>query len=788
MNLSNIFRALVLTQVILGLVAFTIAERNPVLLLVVGGLAALSWAISEGPTGRPLPHWAVMIGAMGAVAWLLVDLVRQQGQVPLATGHFIMWLQVVMLYGKKTNREYGELLVLSVLLMVSASAFSAELIYGVMLIGYCVLTLFTVLVFHLKVTTDGVAENNRRAAPDPALVSPPNPVRGRGYRWHFRATALGVGAAVAGLSALIFIAIPRSGDPSLNADMGGKGAGGKTGFSARVSMSDGGPGEPTNRDPVLHFYLEQDNVRIDPASNPDFKYLLRGAMLDSFDPATGIWQRSQASASQDIRVDMKPDGLTLLPRVEAGDATLAIVQIRRRDEPNVFTFFSPDWAYIPEAKQMIFNPVDRQIAINDAKLKTFEYRVNCLATKAPQETQELLAKWQQARAAGKTEGFLKPVPELTESELNEEKKKEKALKASQIGKYARGMRAKTDALEKFTLKVLDGYGLKRNPDLIKDDNDPLIAQALCDYLQKNYEYKTDSKTVPRGKDPVLYFLEDEKSGHCERFAGALAGMARSVGMTARVVTGFLSADYNTVGKYYLARQSNAHAWVEIYDANLGWITFDPTPASAVSGFREPMGWGRWVNDFYDHYQYRWISTVITYDSVARERVMGDVTESMTEIGGGGSWMSSAIDWAQKRLQGWQLDKVTLSLIVIIMLALAMGVGLLVRIAYVRRQRMTALQLTALPRAQRRQLASRLKFYLQMLDMLERHGYNRPSWQSPFGYAKDLAKRSPAISKPVVQLTELFYEIRFGYRDMDAERKEKVATTLQELEKALMARA
>ncbi len=782
MNLSNIFRALVLTQVILGLLAFTIAERNPVLLLVVGGLAALSWAISEGPTGRPLPHWAVMLGAMGAVAWLLVDLVRQQGQVPLATGHFIMWLQVVMLYGRKTNREYGELLVLSVLLMVSASAFSSELIYGVMLIVYCVLTLFTVLVFHLKVTTDGVTENNRRAAPDPALVSAPNPVRGRGYRWHFRAMAVVVGSSVAGLSALIFIAIPRSGDPNFNADMGGKGSGGKTGFSTRVSMSDGGPGEATNRDPVLHFYLEQDGVRIDPASNPDFKYLLRGAMLDNFDPNTGIWQRSQASASQDIRVDMKAEGLTLLPRVEAGDPTLAIVQIRRREEPNVFTLWSPDWIYIEGAKQMIFNPVDRQVAINDAKLKSFEYRINCLSTNATQESQELLAKWQQARKDGKTEGFLKDFSSLP-PELPE-----KSLKPSQIGRYARGMRAKTDALKDYTLKVLEGYGLTRDSERVRDDNDPLIAQALCDYLQKNYEYKTDTKSVPRGKDPVMYFLEDDKSGHCERFAGTLAGMARSVGMTARVVTGFLSADYNTVGKYFLARQSNAHAWVEVYDANQGWITFDPTPPAAVSGFREPMGWNRWLSDFYDHYQYRWVSTVITYDSVARERVMGDVTESVTEIGGTGSWMNSAVEWFSKKLSGWQVDRVTLILIVIIMLALTMGVGLLVRIAYVRRQRMTALQLTALPRAQRRQLASRLKFYLQMLDMLERHGYNRPSWQSPFGYAKDLAKRSPAISKPVVQLTELFYEIRFGYRDMDTERKERVASTLQELEKALMARA
>src|SRR5690606_3214903 len=107
-----------------------------------GAVGTLSWYVTEGPSGRPLPRWVMNIGALAAVGWLVFDLYRQQ-DVVLAMGHFTMWLQILLLYTQKSNREYGQLLVLSLLQMVGASVVSVSMLYGLLLAAYSVLALLT---------------------------------------------------------------------------------------------------------------------------------------------------------------------------------------------------------------------------------------------------------------------------------------------------------------------------------------------------------------------------------------------------------------------------------------------------------------------------------------------------------------------------------------------------------------------------------------------------------------------------------------------------------------------
>ena len=71
-----------------------------------------------------------------------------------------------------------------------------------------------------------------------------------------------------------------------------------------------------------------------------------------------------------------------------------------------------------------------------------------------------------------------------------------------------------------------------------------------------------------------FLVGESNSGHCEVFAAALTAMARSIGMKARVVTGYRAGEYNRIGGYYIVRQSNAHAWTEIHLGPRGWKTFD----------------------------------------------------------------------------------------------------------------------------------------------------------------------------------------------------------------------
>ena len=86
-------------------------------------------------------------------------------------------------------------------------------------------------------------------------------------------------------------------------------------------------------------------------------------------------------------------------------------------------------------------------------------------------------------------------------------------------------------------------------------------------------------------------------------------MLRAVGIPARYVTGFLPGEYNDVGGDYIIRQSDAHAWVEVYFPGYGWITFDPTPpGDAKSG-----GLFARIGLYWDWFQFAWSEWIVNYD-------------------------------------------------------------------------------------------------------------------------------------------------------------------------------
>jgi len=107
------------------------------------------------------------------------------------------------------------------------------------------------------------------------------------------------------------------------------------------------------------------------------------------------------------------------------------------------------------------------------------------------------------------------------------------------------------------------------------------ASSIEDFLVKNYRYSLSVERPPEGVTPIEGFLFYSRKGYCEHFATAMVLMLRSIGIPARLVTGFLGGERNDLGDYYLIRQSDAHSWVEAF-INDRWITFDPTPPVAAS--------------------------------------------------------------------------------------------------------------------------------------------------------------------------------------------------------------
>jgi hypothetical protein len=123
-----------------------------------------------------------------------------------------------------------------------------------------------------------------------------------------------------------------------------------------------------------------------------------------------------------------------------------------------------------------------------------------------------------------------------------------------------------------------------------DDMDYVHA-VLDMFSQQEFFY---TLTPPRlAENSVDEFLFDTKRGFCGHYASAFAMLMRAAGIPARVVTGYQGGTYNRFAGYWLVRQSNAHAWDEIWIEGRGWVRIDPTSAVAPQrvepGLSDPTG-------------------------------------------------------------------------------------------------------------------------------------------------------------------------------------------------------
>jgi hypothetical protein len=123
------------------------------------------------------------------------------------------------------------------------------------------------------------------------------------------------------------------------------------------------------------------------------------------------------------------------------------------------------------------------------------------------------------------------------------------------------------------------------------ENEFDAVMALTKYLQSNFQYSQQLGHVPAGRDPVDWFLFDVKIGYCEQFATAETLMLRSLGIPARLATGYSTGDYDPVLDQSVVREHDAHAWVEVWFAGHGWVPVDPSPGfSALAATQFPSHW------------------------------------------------------------------------------------------------------------------------------------------------------------------------------------------------------
>ncbi|HUA78788.1 MAG TPA: DUF3488 and transglutaminase-like domain-containing protein [Dyella sp.] len=108
------------------------------------------------------------------------------------------------------------------------------------------------------------------------------------------------------------------------------------------------------------------------------------------------------------------------------------------------------------------------------------------------------------------------------------------------------------------------------------DDAAIIRAALTMFHNDGFSYTL--LPAPLGHDAVDDFLFNTHEGFCEHYASAFTILMRAAGIPARVVTGYQGGYWNTIGQYLLVRNSDAHAWSEVWLEGHGWVRVDPTAA------------------------------------------------------------------------------------------------------------------------------------------------------------------------------------------------------------------
>lgn len=168
----------------------------------------------------------------------------------------------------------------------------------------------------------------------------------------------------------------------------------------------------------------------------------------------------------------------------------------------------------------------------------------------------------------------------------------------------------------------------RSESINEDEN--IINSALRHFRDAPFYY---TRTPPLlFNNPVDEFLFDTRRGYCEHYASSFVYLMRASGIPARVVTGYQGGEINPVSDYFIVRQSDAHAWAEVWLKEKGWIRIDPTTMVPPSRIENPQdllriapdhviespGWATslWRKAGYslDNINHFWNQWILNYDS------------------------------------------------------------------------------------------------------------------------------------------------------------------------------
>ena len=739
MNAALLFRRAAIFLVLVSVAAFAASQRSGWVLVAGGVLAVAAARLTDGPRRRALPGFILRIGVIALILWGGMEFMRQPtpDQAPRVVGYVVLGALLLKLWDRKEPSDWRQVIALSIVLVVASALASGDFLVGVLVIGYAMATIVTTMLYHLHAGAERAVADRRAAAVRAGALPPMEAPHGSAPVRHLRRLA-GVGIVMGiALSTLVFVMFPR--DSVLGSGQGGAR---QSGFRPDVSLWSGGRVSLSSR-------IAMTVTLLDPRGTPGNLVLplrLRGAVLDQYQPAEAHW-RADALRSGGRTYQTGPDAgfrwFANEGRQERSNVWTEIVEMRSLASEHVFTAWLPLAVACDEQRSFTLDPRNAQVSETysgiSGRPRSYSFRVQAFPSAAVSR----------AVAGGQPPAEPEfPVPEV----------------------------------RAIAQRILDESTLTDLPSDAEMAADPQqrwirnrrIAAMLQDYLASpRFRYTTDLSEFRRigGADPNVLFLERYRFGHCEYFASAMVALCRSLGIEARVVTGFMATEYDTVSDRYVIRESGAHAWAEVRTGEWQWGTFDPSPIAEVLAIQQAnrtwMDSFRWI---LDPIEFAWNSRFASFDSRAQAELAERVGAGTRGLG----------DWASERAKEL-VDSVNrwfrlgaAGTLWLVLVGLTIAIAVVAAWVVGRRLRRVVRDLGAGGESlvDRLALGRDAAFYLDSLDALRRAGAGKPRSRTPRAHAEELRSRNPAAGEAFSAIVALFYEIRYGGRTCS--RAERVA--------------
>lgn len=285
-----------------------------------------------------------------------------------------------------------------------------------------------------------------------------------------------------------------------------------------------------------------------------------------------------------------------------------------------------------------------------------------------------------------------------------------------------------------------------------------IALKIQRYLQKNYEYTIELEGT-ENVNPVGEFLFATRRGHCELFSSAMCCLLRALGIPARIVVGYYSNEWNPYGEYYVVRESNAHAWVEVWIDGYGWITFDPTPPESLPISMEKDKFFVRLSHLYDSLRVNWQRYVIDFDKIDQAEITRVLIRKMFKFMAFTDAMVATVLGFSRPRPSSRIRTVALVMMIVCGVAI---VFILLQTVF--GSRTGTSYISRLFKRQTRTKPAPKKLitlvYIQVIERLKKMGYVPAQGQTPLEFAISITQQNSQLTG-VLPFTRIYYRLRYG---------------------------